>query len=90
MESDPIPKPGLWLLIDQKWYGVERITFDKQPTFLIGWKLFPWEDTQGHGPYSVIRNGPYFTCECADFTMQKQKIGELCKHIVACRKVGLI
>lgn len=87
MESDE--KPRLWLLIDQKWYLVERIKFDP-PGLLLGWKLQPWHDSQGHGPYQVIVANSYYTCECADFTMQKQKIGELCKHIIACQKVGLI
>lgn len=73
----------LYLLIGGKYYHVERIVFDGERQRLKGWKLTPFEDKQNHGPYQVIRDGNSLTCQCADFTMQKARQGQRCKHISA-------
>lgn len=91
--SESAEKAQLYILISGKYYHVERILFEvgERIQSATGWKLTHYLDEHKHGPYCVIRQpSGRITCECADFMLVKQRTsGEPCKHILACKQIGL-
>ena len=79
----------LFLLIQGKYYLVERIAFEGVKS--NGWRLTLLDDKEGHSPYCVIRQpSGRISCECADFTFVAQREQRPCKHVLAVKQIGLL
>jgi hypothetical protein len=75
-------KSSLVLFIDETPYGVTKIDTD------AGVKA--WRIKKLDGQNYIVSNAQGFQCECGDFTLKREKRGELCKHLRAAIEVGLL
>lgn len=83
---------SLFLLIDDKYYRVERL-YSPESNEPRGWRLSVMSEDKGEdfGPYAIVRTpSGRLTCECPDWLVRHQKAGTPCKHQQALIAVSLL